>query len=233
MPQHPHSSAPPAVPGEIGPELVVCLEGAARSWRRRRAGDDALRLSARGMVLEHERCLREPLRVGFGALALAAVEPGSARAGAGEGRFPVLRRLGPASVIPRSEGIEGWLWTGAGGSALPLLGEEGDAPNAVVLFAQPLGEAVVAAAFEPALAAALAARSPLGVPAVYGLLLRVADPAQAETAFRRAGLDRPLTDREVPPTLRRHLPGDRPADPRVQAADARRAARSVAPPGMA
>jgi hypothetical protein len=233
MAQHAHSSAPPPVPGALGRELVIRLEGAARSWRRRRAGEDALRLSAAGMVLEHERCLREPLRVGYGALALAAVEPGGARAGEGEGRFPVLRRLGSTSVVPRSEGIEGWLWTSAGGSALPMLGEDGDAPNAVVLFAQPLGETVVTAAFEPELAAALAARSPLGVPAVYGLLLRVADPAEAETAFRRAGLDRPLTDREVPPTLRRHLPGDRPADPHVQVADARRAARSVPPPGMA
>jgi hypothetical protein len=44
-----------------------------------------------------------------------------------------------------------------------------------------------------------------------------------------------LTDKEVPPTLRRHLPTDRPADPMVSGAgsDAARAATSVAPPGMA
>ena len=43
-----------------------------------------------------------------------------------------------------------------------------------------------------------------------------------------------LTDKEVPPTLRRHLPTDKPADPMVQGggADAARAATSVAPPGM-
>ena len=223
MPPHGHSSAPPPAAREV----VVALE-AARSWRRRGTGD-VLRLSAQGMVLEHERCLRAPLRVGHGALALAAAEPGGARA---EGRFPILRRLGPTAVVPRSDGVEGWLWTRAGGSALPLLGDESDAPNAVVLFAQPLGEDVVTPAFEPGLAAALAARSPLGVPAVYGLLLRVADVAGAAEAFRRCGLDGPVTDREVPPMLRRHLPADRPADPRLPVLDAQRAARSVAPPGV-
>ena len=39
------------------------------------------------------------------------------------GRFPVLRRLGPTAVIPRTEGIEGWLWTSTGGTALTNLGE--------------------------------------------------------------------------------------------------------------
>jgi hypothetical protein len=223
------NSAPP--PGRRG-EQVVALE-APRLRLRRQGGGHALHLGPQAMVLEHGRCLREPLRVGLGGLALAAVEPGGARARGAEGRFPVLRRLGPTAVVPRSEGIEGWLWTSTGGSALPSLGEEGEAPNAVVLFAQPLGEAVVDAAFAPDLAAALAARSPLGVPAVYGLLLRVADVGRAQDAFRRLGLDRPVTDREVPLTLRRHLPGDRPADPRLAAGDGGRAARSVAPPGMA
>jgi hypothetical protein len=223
------NSAPP--PGRRG-EQVVALE-APRSWGRRSAGTHALHLGPNAVVLEHARCLREPLRVGLGGLALAAVEPGGARARGVEGRFPILRRLGPTAVIPRSEGIEGWLWTSTGGSALPTLGEEGVAPNAVVLFTQPLGGAVAEAAFAPEFAAALTARSPLGVPAVYGLLLRVADAGRAADAFHRLGLDRPVTDREVPPTLRRHLPGDRPADPRLAAGDDRRAARSVAPPGMA
>ena len=62
---------------------------------------------------------------------------------------------------------------------------------------------------------ALAARSPLGVPAVPGFLFRVAEPANAETAFRAYGLLRPLTDREVPPTMRRSLPTDKSADPTI------------------
>ncbi len=62
------------------------------------------------------------------------------------------------------------------------------------------------------------ARSPLGVPAVPGVLFRCAEPANAETAFRSYGLLRPLTDREVPPTMRRSLPTDKPADPTVGSA---------------
>ena len=67
-----------------------------------------------------------------------------------------------------------------------------------------------------------------------GLLLRLADTTGAQEVFRRYGLARPLTDREVPPAMRRSLPTDVPADParpRHRATDPR-AATSVAPPGM-
>jgi hypothetical protein len=60
----------------------------------------------------------------------------------------------------------------------------------------------------------------------------VADTAKAETLFRAFGLLRPLTDREVPPTLRRALPTDRAADPVLHAHADARAATSVAPPGL-
>ncbi len=82
--------------------------------------------------------------------------------------------------------------------------------------------------------AALAARSPLGSPTVLGLLLRVDETASAENGFRRWGFQALLTDKEVPPTQRRHLLTDIPADPIVLGggSDARRAATSVAPPGM-
>ena len=79
---------------------------------------------------------------------------------------------------------------------------------------------------------ALAARSPLGSPTVLGLLFRVTDTVAAEQGFRRWGFQAVLTDKEVPPPLRRHLPTDRPADPIVRGSDAARAATSVAPPGM-
>jgi hypothetical protein len=79
----------------------------------------------------------------------------------------------------------------------------------------------------------IAARSPLGAPAIYGLLFRVAEPSKAETVFRQFGLLRPLTDREVPPTLRRALPTDRPADPGLASSgEDARASTSVAPPGL-
>jgi hypothetical protein len=222
------SSAPP--PGRRG-EQVVALD-APRSWLRRHGGGHALHLSPQALVLEHGRCLREPLRVGLGGVALAAVEPGGARARGEEGRFPILRRLGPTAVIPRSEGIEGWLWTSTGGTALSILGEEDEAPNVALVFAKPLDETRLRAAFDPDFLTALAARSPLGSPTVLGVLFRVADTLAAENGFRRWGFQSVLTDKEVPPTLRRHLPTDRPADPVVRASDAGRAATSVPPPGF-
>ena len=83
----------------------------------------------------------------------------------------------------------------------------------------------------PAELEALAARSPLGEPTVHGFLFRVKEPANAETAFRAYGLLRPLTDREVPPTMRRSLPTDKPADPSI-GMPASKPQSSVGPPGF-
>ncbi len=151
------------------------------------------------------------------------------RAGGLTGRFPVLKRLSATAVVPREQGIEGWLWTSLGGSGLTVLGDPEDAPNAALLFTKPLGEDAIAAAFAPDAAAEIAARSPLGAPAVYGLLFRVADTSMAETVFRQYGLLRPLTDREVPPTLRRSLP-DRPRRRPVAARHRRHARGHVGRP---
>jgi hypothetical protein len=224
----PPSSGPPGT----GPlEHVIGLEP-SRSWGRRRGGEDSVRLSALGAVIEHEQLLRQPLRVALGTLQMGLVDRGSANPSGQVGRFPVLKRLSPTAVVPRAEGVEGWLWTTTGGSALTVLGEEDDAPNAALLFTKPLG-AEAMAAFAPEAADAIAARSPLGAPAVYGLLFRVADPVLAERVFRQFGLLKALTDREVPPTLRRSLPTDRSADPVVATGEhARAASLSVAPPGM-
>jgi hypothetical protein len=184
-----------------------------------------LGLSATGAVITFEPALQTPLRVPLGTLQLGLVEFGSG----GEGRFPILKRLSASQVVPRERGVSGWLWTRAGGSALTVLG---GAPNAALLFTRPLGAGAVAC-FKPEAASEIAARSPLGAAAIHGLLFRVADPVEAETVFRRFGLLRPLTDREVPPTLRRSLPTDRPAESAVHAApDDARAASSVAPPGL-
>ena len=90
------------------------------------------------------------------------------------------------------------------------------------------------ARFAPDALAEIAARSPLGAPAVHGLLFRVADTSRAENAFRQFGLLRPLTDREVAADAAA-LAADRPLAPtrrwRAHRRDAR-AATSVAPPGM-
>src|SRR3954454_2840244 len=113
--ERPMSSPPP--PTAPGPrEHAIALE-ASRSWRRRRAGEDFLRLSATGAVLEHDRALREALMLPLGTLQLGLVDRGPARTGP-PGRFPVLKRLSATTVVPREQGLEGWLWTSEGGSAL-------------------------------------------------------------------------------------------------------------------
>jgi hypothetical protein len=217
-------SLPPPSSGQPR-EHVLELEGP-----RRRRG--MLRLSAMGAILSFDGDLRTDLRIPLGTLQIGQVDRGSARGGGMTGRFPILKRLSATSVVPREEGVEGWLWTSLGGSALTVLGDAEDAPNAALLFTKPLGDDAVAC-FEPEAAQEIAARSPLGAPAVYGLLFRVTDTAKAETVFRQFGLLRPLTDREVPPTLRRALPTDRPADAVIRGGgDEARASTSVAPPGL-
>jgi hypothetical protein len=216
-------SLPP--PSSAEREYVLDLEGP-----RRRRG--RLRLTAMGATISFEGALRTDLRIPLGTLQLGLVDRGGARTGGMTGRFAVLKRLSATAVVPREQGVEGWLWTSLGGSALTVLGDPEDAPNAALLFTKPLGDEAVAC-FEPDAAQEIAARSPLGAPAIYGLLFRVADTSKAETVFRQFGLLRPLTDREVPPTLRRSLPTDHSADPTLSGGgDDARASTSVAPPGL-
>ena len=218
------SSAPPSGAG-AGRSLTIIFESG------RRMAPDALRLTPNGAVLEVDGFLREPLRLTLGQLQIGLVERGPAKVRGAAGRFPVLKRLSASAVLPREQGIEGWLWTSTGGSALTTLGDPEDAPNAALLFTKPLGEDAVSC-FVPTAAEEIAARSPLGAPAIYGLLFRVTDTVKAENTFRQFGLLRPVTDREVPPTLRRALPSDRPADPKLVTGDDARSATSVAPPGL-
>jgi len=223
-------SLPPPTASSGLRDYVLELE-ASKSWGRSK-GVDLLRLSAMGLSITHARTLQATLRLPLGTLQLGLVDPGSARPGGITGRFPILKRLSATSVVPREQGIEGWLWTSLNGSALTVLGDPEDAPNAALLFTKPLGDEAVEC-FEPEMAEEIAARSPLGAPAIYGLLFRVSDTSKAEIVFRQFGLLRPLTDREVPPTLRRALPTDRPADPALQTSgEDVRAATSVAPPGL-
>jgi hypothetical protein len=222
------SFAPPvAAAASALREFTIPLE-AESAWKRRRAGADVLRVSALGATLEHERMLREPLKLALGMLQIGIVELGSNDA---KSRFPILRRLSATAIVPREHGVEGWLWTRAGGSAMTFVGDHDVAPNAALLFTKPLTEDHLRA-FAPDALEDIAARSPLGSPAVHGLLLRVTDTARAEATFRQFGILRPLTDREVPPTLRRSMPTDRSPDPHLAADPRARAATSVAPPGM-
>ena len=231
MAQSPHS-APPPTTGAPGAgarhEHILELE----TSRKRKRSVDFLKLSPLGMELHHTGVLVMPLTMPLGAIAVACTETGPAKPMAGEGRFPVLHRISSSVVVPREEGIEGWLWTAGGGSSYPSLCDEDQAPNVAILFAHPLGEDMVLRRFAPEFAQALAARSALGSPAIYGLLMRVADIQPAQRAFTKFGIARPLTDREVGPMLRRALPTDRAANPMVGFSDQSRASRSVAPPGL-
>lgn len=223
----PSSSFAPPSGGNALREFPIVLE-AERSWKRRRTGEDVLRLSTLGATLEHERMLLTPLKLSLGMLQIGLIERGGTTA---QGRFPILRRLSATAVVPREHGVEGWLWTRAGGSAMTMLGDPEAAPNAALLFTKPLGEEHLSS-FAPEALAEIAARSPLGAPAVYGLLFRVNDPSHAENVFRQFALLKPLTDREVAPTLRRSLPTDRSPDPGLHVDPQANAATSVAPPGM-
>lgn len=229
---NPPSSAPPGG-GWAGVE--VALE-TATGWRGKfsgRQGPCRMTVRASDIVIEYGGQLREPLELAPGGIAVAAVDLGPAKIDKGRaaGRFPILHRLSPTAVIPREEGIEGWIWTSAGGSALTSIGEEDLAPNVALIFLQPLGEEVVARVFEPSFLDALAKRSPLGSPTVFGVLLRVVEPDKARAALEKVGVLKPLTDREVPPTHRRHLPEDRPANPSVSGAQVASTRTSVPPPG--
>src|SRR3954470_7144856 len=216
-------SAPPPSGAGAARSVTIAFESG------RRMAPDALRLSPNGASLEGDSILRVPLKLTLGQLHLAQIDRGPAKVRGSAGRFPILRRLSATSVVPREEGIEGWLWTSLGGSALTLV--EDDAPTGALLFTKPLGPNELKEAMKPEVLEALVARSPLGVPAVPGFLFRVQEPANAETAFRAYGLLRPLTDREVPPTMRRSLPTDRSADPDL-GGPAQGPKGSVAPPGF-
>ncbi len=208
------SAPPPAGPRSArGRELTFDL-AAPGGFKKLLGGrgQNRLLLTPEEIVVEHGESLRGPLRFAPGAVTVATVDPGRASAGKGPaiGRFPVLHRLGPSQVVPRELGITGWLWTSEDGSAFTVLGS--DAPNVALVFSPPLSGRVVEEAFEPAVLEELAKRSPLGEPALFGLLLR------------------DLTDREVPPVQRRHLAGDKEANPSIAVGESSRAGTSIPPP---
>src|SRR5215217_7643411 len=163
IPPQSSMSVPPPTTSPGIREYTIALE-ASRSWRRRRTGEDALRLSSLGAVLEHDRALQASLTLSLGTLQFGLVDRGPARAGALEGRFPILKRLTATAVVPREHGVEGWLWTRAGGSAMTFVGDHDKAPNAALLFTKPLGEDHLRS-FAPEAIEEIAARSPLGSPA--------------------------------------------------------------------
>lgn len=225
------TSDPPPEAAWAGAMLDLEVSSGWRSKLAGRKGPNRITVQAHRILIEHGTKLREPLEIAPGGIALVSVDAGPAKVGRTTGRFPILHRLSATSVIPREEGIEGWLWTSTDGSALTLLGEDDEAPNLAIVFLQPLEAEVVEQAFDPSFLEELAKRSPLGSPTVFGVLMRAEKTDATQTAFAKVGLVKPLTDREVPPTQRRHLPTDVPANPSISGSGGS-ARGSIAPPGM-
>jgi hypothetical protein len=231
------SAPPPGTSGPSGPAAVVVELGAASGGVKRLMGGGArtegrISFTPQEIVVEHDRGLRAAMRFAPGSVIAASLDPGPADIGKDKarGRFPVLHQLTADRVIPREEGIEGWVWTSTDGSAFTVLGD--GAPNLAFVFSPPLSGYMIENAFAADELAELAKRSPLGQPAVFGLLVHVTKPELVRATLERYSLLRDITDREVPPVQRRHLADDKPANPAIAAAEASRAKTSMPPPGM-
>lgn len=234
----PPGSAPPPGPGSPPPfrqSVVLDLEAPSGGLKRLlgRKGPMFISLAPNEIVISHAQYLRAPLRFAPGAVAVASLDPGPAQVpkDLDVGRFPILHKLATGKAVPREEGIEGWVWTSRDGSALATLCGD-DAPNLAFLFIPPLGGAAVTDAFEPDALAEIAKRSPLGEPALFGLLMRLARPEDARPQLERLGLLGIVTDREIPPTQRRHLPDDKPANPLASGVQISAHESSKPPPGF-
>ncbi len=216
--------------------VVVPLSTGGGGMRRRLLsggprGEHALTLTPGEIEVRHGALLA-PLRFAPGSVAVATIDHGPAHPGKDvpRGRFPVLHQLAVNRVVPQEEGIEGWLWTNLDGSAFLLLGDE--APNVAFVFSPPLAADRLGGVLPDDMLTEVAKRTPLGDPALFGLLLRAEEHDQLARGFERYGFHALLTDRQIPPTQRRHLPDDKPANPDLGAVHTDRAKTSVAPPGL-
>lgn len=224
-------SAPPPPNTTVAVPLSTGTGGVKKLFGGAPRGEHALTLTPGEVVVRHSALLA-PLCFAPGSVAVATIDHGPANLGkdAARGRFPVLHRIAVGRVVPREEGIEGWLWTNLEGSAFLTLGDE--APNVAFVFSPPLAAERLEGVLPGDKLAEVAKRSPLGQPALFGLLLRTENHDDLAAGFERYGFRTELTDREVPPTQRRHLPGDKPANPALDVGTQDRARTSVAPPGL-
>jgi hypothetical protein len=228
-------SAPPPPNTTVAVSLSTGATGFKKLLGASAGGEHRLTLTPGELVVEHG-ALEAPLRFAPGTVAVATVDHGPPGLGKTSthpphGRFPILHRLSSTAVVPREEGIEGWLWTNIEASAFLVLGDE--APNVAFVFSPPVGSERLEGVLTQPMLEDVAKRTPLGQPALFGLLLRTTEHMELAQAFQRYGFRTELTDREVPPTQRRHLPDDKPANPDLGALHTDRAKTSVAPPGFA
>ena len=165
--------------------LIIGAPGAYATYayvrdRRREARGGALRLTQEAIVLEHAALLSDPLIVPLDQLRKAAVDDGR-RWGerAGMFRFPVydIRHDGSGT-----REMLGPLWDAdrryvKPGSTLPILDtESGRTPNVALVFEDPITASGVQEKDH----------TPLEGEAMAGLLLHVADPAEARQALATA-----------------------------------------------
>jgi hypothetical protein len=223
------SGPPPSAPVTV--EIPLSPPGGMKRFLGGgKRGEHRLTLTPQEVVVEHS-ALQAPLRFAPGSVAVGMIDPGPADAGnRATGRFPVLRRLSATAVVSRDEGIEGWLWTSLEGTAFTVLSD--DAPNIAFIFSPPLPAERLEGVVEGDLLAEIAKRSPLGQPALFGLLLRADKVLALEAQFERFGFRTQVTDREVPPTQRKHLADDKAANPSTGGITKDRAKTSIAPPGF-
>src|ERR1700759_4819806 len=148
-------SAPPPTGAGAGRTLTITFASG------RKLAPDLLRLTPQGATLEINGW--QPLHLTLGQLQIGLIDRGAAKIKGEMGRFAVLRRLSASAVVPREQGIEGWLWTSTGGSALTHIGDDA-APDGALLFTKPLGPEQLKPAMDRQAFQALAARRPPGLP---------------------------------------------------------------------
>lgn len=229
-------SAPPPPSTTVSVALSKGGGGVKRLFGGPAKGEHRLTLTPNEIVVEHGM-LQAPLRFAPGSVSVATVDPGPANLGKSpphppRGRFPILHRIAVGRVVPREEGIEGWLWTNLEGSAFTVLTED-EAPTVAFIFSPPVAAEQLEGVFPQEMLIEVAKRTPLGQPALFGLLLRTEATTELARGFERYGFRTELTDREVPPVQRRHLADDKPANPAIGATDRDRAKTSMPPPGIA
>jgi hypothetical protein len=175
------------------------------SWRKKlggggRGGERYIRLVGWEIVFEHPESLLSPLTIAAGMVAVAVTDHGGADEA---GRFPHPATAEPdrrRATLPGSGGVavDGRIRVGASDAGRRK-------PESALVFIKPLEPDVVEAVFRPQFVAALAQRSALGAPTVFGLLARVTDVVAADEAFMQLGVSDVVTDREVAPAQRRHF----------------------------
>lgn len=149
-----------------------------------------------GVTIHHPGVLRHPLRIPKSDLKLAAVDPSVPPR-----RFHIGPRDHRRFPITTPGGYRGpplpeWLYSRTGGSPFPLVSHVGDPPNILLLLNRP--EALHGARRTNKV---MAAKGPIHLvrphQLTHGLLLRVADPEQAQRALHQHELLAAVTGRDV------------------------------------